>query len=221
MLPVFCGSVTRQRRRIVRTCDEEIAMQTLFRSKNPQQRRRRASAALCASLILLSGGCGGGSSTTTRNLVRVSVEPTNAQAIAPTGTAPFALMGIFDQPPTNDLLPNAQWSSSDPTIATIDATGLANCVAVGGPVTITGSSGQKQSNAQLTCVSEPQGGSGNCVYTCPSTRCPALTGYCSIDTGNACRQVYAGVQCPQGRPAAATGTDNCGAPVDTTRSCSD
>jgi hypothetical protein len=195
-------------------------MQTLFRSKYFKQRQSLASAALCASLILLSGGCGG-SSTPTRNLVSALVEPTNAQATAPTGTAPFVLMGTFDQQPVNDQVSNVQWSSSDQTIATIDAMGLATCVAVGGPVTITGLSGQKQSTAQLSCVSAPQGGSGNCVYQCPSTRCGALTGYCSINTGSACRQVFVGVQCPTGQPAGATSTDSCGAAIDTTRSCSD
>jgi Bacterial Ig-like domain (group 2) len=186
-----------------------------------QQWRSLPSAVLFGSL-LLSGGCGSGSSAgSARKLLSVSVEPTNAEATAPAGAAPFLLMGTYDQPPTTDQISSPQWSSSDPTVATIDGSGLATCVAVGGPVTITGISGPKKSTAQLTCTSGPQGGSGNCVYQCPSTRCPALTGYCSINTGNACRQVFAGVQCPQGRSAGATGTDSCGAPVDTTRTCSD
>lgn len=164
-------------------------------------------------------GCGG-STPQSRNLVSVSVEPNSAQATAPTGTAPFTASGTFDQAPTTQDNLTVQWSSSDPSIATIDSSsGLATCVAAGGPITITASSGQKSGTAQLDCAAVTQSGTGNCVYQCPGTRCGALTGYCSISSNNQCRQVYAGAQCPIGRPAGGTATDSCGLGVDTTRVC--
>lgn len=171
----------------------------------------------CMSLIWM--GCGG-SSSSARSLLSISVEPANAQATAPTGTSPFTASGTFDQPPTTDDNLTAQWSSSDATIATIDGnTGVAMCIAAGGPITITASSGQKRGTAQLTCVAAPQAGSGNCTFICGSVRCGALTGYCAISTGNACRQVFDPGECPQGRPAGAPAADTCGVSVDSSRAC--
>ncbi len=169
-------------------------------------------------LALIWTSCG--SEKPARTLVSVAVQPQNAEATAPSGTLPFTLSGAFDQPPqTQDNL-SAHWSSSDTSVATIESnTGVATCVAVGGPVTITASSGDKQGTAELTCLAFPTGGSGNCVYQCGSTRCGALTGYCSLSTGGACRQVYDPAQCPIGRPAGATATNSCNVGIDTTRGC--
>jgi hypothetical protein len=170
-------------------------------------------------LALVWTGCGGGT-TPVRALVSVAVQPANGEATAPTGTSPFTATGTFDQPPTTQDNLSAQWSSSDTTVATIDSnTGTATCVGVGGPVTITALSVEKQGTAQLTCVSSTQVGSGNCAYQCPSTRCGALTGFCSISTGGACRQVYDPGQCELGKPAGGTATDSCGVGIDTTRTC--
>ncbi len=174
-----------------------------------------------ACLSFIWSGCGGGG-TPARNLVSVSVQPGIAEATAPTGTSPFTAAGTFDQKPTAEDSLTAQWSSSDPTIATIgSSSGIATCVAAGGPITITATSGQKHGTAQLTCLAAPQAGSGNCSYMCGSTRCGALTGYCSISTGNACRQVYDPAECSLGQPAGATATDSCGVGIDTSRSCSE
>ena len=60
---------------------------------------------------------------------------------------------------------------------------------------------------------------GNCVYVCGSTRCGELTGYCASSGGEACHQGYDPVHCPVGQPAMSLGTDACGIPVDTERSC--
>jgi hypothetical protein len=174
-----------------------------------------------ACLSFTWSGCGGGMPAA-RNLLSVSVQPGVAEATAPTGTSPFTAAGTFDQAPTGEDNLTAQWSSSDPTIAMIDSSsGMATCVAAGGPITITASSGQKKGTAQLTCLAAPQAGSGNCAYMCGSTRCGALTGYCSISTGNACRQVYDPGECPTGQPAGGTATDSCGVGIDTSRSCSE
>ena len=177
--------------------------------------------AFLVAFAATSLGCGSSNMPgSSRSLTSVAVQPGTAEATAPTGTLPFIALGTFNQAPTTDDV-TAQWSSSDTGVVTIDAaTGIATCIAVGGPVTITAQASQKQAVAQLTCVASPQPASGSCVYQCPSTRCGALTGYCSISTGNACRQVYDPVQCPVGKPAGGTATDSCGAGIDTTRTCS-
>jgi hypothetical protein len=173
----------------------------------------------CLAMLWL--GCGSSSPAPVlgRHLLTITLQPGTAEATAPTGTLPFTASGTFDQPPSTEDNLAVQWASSDPSVATIDSTGTATCIAVGGPVTITASSSQKSGTAQLDCVSAPQVGSGNCAYMCGSTRCGALTGYCSLSTGNACKQVYDPGQCPQGRPAGQTATDACGVGVDTSRSC--
>ena len=174
---------------------------------------------LLGLLALNWSGCGG-YSTPARTLLSIAVEPGDGEATAPTGTLPFTATGTFDQPPTTKDNLNAQWSSSDTTVATVDpSTGLATCVSVGGPVVITASSGTKQGTAQLTCSASVSSRSGNCAYVCGSTRCGALTGFCSSTQGNACRQVYDPGSCPIGKPAGGTATDSCGVGVDTTRTC--
>jgi len=182
--------------------------------------RRLLSILLLGSLPLLDSGCGSSNNMPVRNLVSVAVQPPNGEATAPAGTLPFTATGTFDQPPTTEDSLMAQWSSSDPTIATVDPnTGTATCVGVGGPVTITASSGEMRGTALLTCSASTSGDSGNCAYQCPSTRCGALTGFCSVSTGGACRQVYAPGQCPVGQPAGGTATDTCGVGIDTSRTC--
>jgi hypothetical protein len=175
-----------------------------------------------ACVISTCFGCGSSTSPKPRNLLSVSVNPATAEADSPDWTLPFTASGTFDQAPTTDDNLTVAWSSSDPTIATIDAnSGTATCVAAGGPITITATSGQKHGTAQLSCVmTSSHPASGNCVYDCASTRCGALTGYCSVSSGNACRQVFDPVECPTGRPAGGTMTDSCGLGVDTTRTCS-
>jgi hypothetical protein len=165
--------------------------------------------------------CGGGSmSTPPRTLLNVAVQPGNGDATAPTGTLPFSATGTFDQPPTIQTGLSCQWSSSNATVATVDPnTGVATCVGVGGPVTITAVTGGKQGTAQLTCSPSPPPESGHCVYVCGSTRCGELTGYCSGSEGGACRQAYDPGRCPVGRPAGGTATDPCGEGIDTTRTC--
>ena len=181
---------------------------------------RNISNLLLLGVLALSGlGCGG-DSTPARTLLSIAVQPANGEASTPTGTLPFTATGTFDEPPTTQDNLNAQWSSSDATVATVDPdTGLATCVSAGGPVVITASSRAKQGTAQLTCSASVPLGSGSCAYVCGSTRCGELTGFCSSTQGNACRQVYDPGSCPIGKPAGGTATDSCGVGVDTTRAC--
>lgn len=187
-----------------------------------KRRIQRMSSLAC--LCFAFAGCGGGtgSGVPPRALISVSVQPASAEATAPTGTAPFTANGTFDQAPTTKENLTVQWASSDSATATIDASsGLATCVADGGPVTITAISGGKRGTAQLNCLAAPQAGAGNCEYQCGSVRCGALTGYCSISSGNSCRAVFAPGACPKGKAAAATATNSCGVGVDTSRTCSE
>jgi hypothetical protein len=174
---------------------------------------------VCAGMLLAS--CGGSSmSTPSRALLSVAVQPGNADAVAPTGTFPFTATGTFDQAPTTQSALSVQWSTSDANVAGIDGnTGVATCVSVGGPVTITGMTNGKEGTAQLTCLASPPPQQGQCVYVCGSTRCGELTGYCSGTVGGACRQGSDLVHCPAGKPAGGMATDSCGEGIDTTRTC--
>jgi hypothetical protein len=75
---------------------------------------------LLLGLLALSWtGCGG-NSTPAHTLLSIAVQPGNGEATTPTGTLPFTVTGTFDQPPTTQDNLNAQWSSSDTTVATVD-----------------------------------------------------------------------------------------------------
>jgi hypothetical protein len=111
------------------------------------------------SLGVLMASCGGGS-IGPRQLISVSVQPVSGQAIAPDGTVPFSATGTFDQAPTTQANLPVQWASSDSTIATIDPnSGIATCLVVGGPVTVTASAagrgGTVHGSSTLTCQLSP------------------------------------------------------------------
>lgn len=111
------------------------------------------------SLGVLMASCGGGS-IGPRQLIGVSVQPVSGQAIAPDGTVPFSATGTFDQAPTTQANLPVQWASSDSTIATIDPnTGIATCLVVGGPVTVTASAagrgGTVHGSSTLACQLSP------------------------------------------------------------------
>src|SRR5712692_2605388 len=128
----------------------------------------------CALACLISYGallvsCGGGSFQP-RRLIALSVLPSDAVASVPGGTVPFSATGTFDSAPTTQANVAAQWSSSDQSVATIDPnTGIATCVAGGGPISVTataaGKSGMLHSSATLTRTVSP----------------PPLTGYCAVN----------------------------------------
>jgi hypothetical protein len=172
---------------------------------------------VCAGILFIS--CGGGSVQPQRVLSGLTVQPTNADAVEPDGTVPFSATASFNQPPTTQTGYPAHWISSDSNVATIDPnSGVATCLTQGGPISITASSGGVQASAILTCSpSLPL--TGNCVYACGSTRCGALTGYCSGSGGGQCRQAYDPVHCPAGQPAESMATNACGIGIDTSRTC--
>jgi hypothetical protein len=116
-----------------------------------------------ASLGMVMASCGGGGTTIgvgTRQLIGVSVQPGSGQAVAPNGTVNFSATGTFDQVPTTQTSLPVQWASSDPNVASIDPnTGIATCLAVGGPITVTasaaGKGGMIHGSGTLTCQTSP------------------------------------------------------------------
>lgn len=177
--------------------------------------------AMSAILELLLCSCGGSPSfPPMRRLTGLDVQPHTAEAVAPSGTAPFSANGTYDQAPTTVTSLPAQWTSSNSAVATVDSnSGLATCVAVGGQITITASVAGQTASAMLSCLAAPSSGSGHCAYVCPSVRCPELTGYCGSSDGGACRQAYDPFHCKVGQPAQTPVTDSCGVGVDTATSC--
>jgi hypothetical protein len=141
---------------------------------------------LCATVgiflfVFVLWGCGGSNSPTPpRVLISVSVQPNSASAVKNRGVA-FSATGTFNQTPTIQAYLNAAWASSDVTIATIDpASGLASCVSVGGPVTVSASvtaaaGGIKQSSGALTCNDWSTIPRGRCVVDSNNV----LTGQCA------------------------------------------
>jgi hypothetical protein len=138
--------------------------------------------ALFATIIVAS--CGGGAGMGLRQLVAVTVQPGNGEAIAPDGTVPFSATGTFDQAPTTQTNLPVQWASSDSNVATIDPnTGIATCLAVGGPITVTasaaGKGGMVHGPGTLACqISpdpvvklDPTGVGFLCIYHFPVCSC--------------------------------------------------
>ncbi len=102
--------------------------------------------------------CGGGTSPSQgRNLVSLAVHPANSFVLQG-ATVTFAATASFDQPPLTQSNFPAQWASSDTTLATIDANGVATCLQLGGPITVNASasakSGAVTATATLTCASQ-------------------------------------------------------------------
>ena len=111
------------------------------------------------SLGLVLASCGGGEAKIgvgTRQLIGVSVWPRSGQAVAPNGTVTFSATGTFDQAPTAQSGLPVQWASSDSNLVSIDPnTGIATCLAVGGPIAVTasaaGKGGMIKGSGALTC----------------------------------------------------------------------
>jgi hypothetical protein len=174
---------------------------------------------------LISTACGGGMAAPMpqqRQLLSMSIDPGDAEATAPDGTAPFTVTGTFDQDPTTQAGIEVTWKSSDTTVAPINSqTGVAICIGVGGPITLTASAsghgGTVQATATLTCMAAPPGAIGQCIAHCGSTRCGAMTGYCAVESDNACRLVYDWKDCTPGRPGPIA--EGCGSSAGTGRPC--
>ncbi len=173
--------------------------------------------AMLVSAGVLLASCGGG-----RQLIGLAVQPTDAVAFLPGGTFPFSATGTFDQSPTTQTNLPAQWASSDPSVATIDpGTGLATCLVVGGPVTITasaaGKGGSVKGSGTLTCQNSQAG-----FCTVFSRVGNPLSGFCQSLGGFPCQGADDTVNCPAGQRAIDPVFANSGCGlirVDTARPC--
>jgi hypothetical protein len=180
----------------------------------------------CACGLLLATGVvvtGCGDSKPTRHLTSLSVTPDDVEAVAPRGTAQFSVTGTFDQPPITDTGVAVQWTTSDSAVATVTASGVTTCLAVGGPITVTatgqGATGTVSASATLTCLSSnPSVGIGKCVATDTNS----LTGYCVGPRGGICREAYDPTNCPPQTSVTNPQVDQCAQSsfkVDPTRTC--
>lgn len=101
-------------------------------------------------LVLSLMGCCGQFFKGPHDVVGVSVSP-NGNTIKLGNTQQFSATATFQyyDGHTGDVTPQTEWTSSDPTIATIDATGLATAMAYG-TVTIKGTCDCYTSKVTLT-----------------------------------------------------------------------
>ncbi|MFZ0793746.1 MAG: Ig-like domain-containing protein [Candidatus Korobacteraceae bacterium] len=91
----------------------------------------RVAAGLLAAVLLSS--CGGGFFPSSTEITALSLSPTSAY-ITPTGTQQFTATATFGNNSSGDVTSQVTWSSSSPSIATINSTGLATGVALGSAV---------------------------------------------------------------------------------------
>lgn len=101
-----------------------------------------------ATITASSNSISGSTSLNVANLTNVSIIPTNKK-IDPTQTQQFQCFANYDNNENRDVTSQATWTSSDPSVATIDATGLATAVAAG-QTTITTAFKGDQATTTLT-----------------------------------------------------------------------
>jgi len=86
-------------------------------------------------------------------LQSITVSPAAASILLGSATQSFTATGRYSDGSTQDLTATVSWSSSSPSVASIDANGVGHSVG-GGTTTITGSLGSVSGTASLT-VSQP------------------------------------------------------------------
>lgn len=123
-----------------------------------------------AVLGLMLNGCGMNPITSARKLFSMTVSPAMADgARSPGGKVQFSATGTFSRPPSPDIVTfvapySGSWSVSNPDIATISPSGLAQCVP--------GASGTVDVIAEASANSAPAGAMsvgvrGMAKMTCP------------------------------------------------------
>src|SRR5271168_4031647 len=110
---------------------------------------------LCVAMLFagLLAGCSSGNSTSTPPAVTlVSITVTPANSTVPVGTlTPFTATGTYSNNTTQDLTATATWMSSNTTVATIAAGGVATALTTSATaITITATSGTVSGNTGLT-----------------------------------------------------------------------
>src|SRR5579871_1008745 len=119
---------------------------------------------LIAGIELVAGGCGNASAPP-RLLQSVSVTPATANAESfSNGQVQFTAEGNYSQPPSPSPITQPGWSLSDPNIATISQSGLAQCNSgASGVVTVRASTPAPCSGTGCTAALL----SGTAQLTCP------------------------------------------------------
>jgi uncharacterized protein YjdB len=130
--------------------------------------RSKTTGILIAFLTLVLTACGGGGNNSSSSngggtglppssatLSTLQLSPGNA-SVAPGVTQQFTAMGKYSDGSSKDLTASVQWSSSDPTIASISSHGMAGGVA-NGVVTILAASGSKTASASLVVTGATAG----------------------------------------------------------------
>ena len=107
--------------------------------------------AIALSLLLICGCFSGQFFRGSDDLISMTLSPANA-SIQVGSSEQFSSSGTFGDYSTADVTARTTWSSSDPSIATIDAGGLATGISFG-TVKITGTSTPYTLNATLTVSS--------------------------------------------------------------------
>jgi uncharacterized protein YjdB len=103
----------------------------------------RVAAGVFAALLLSS--CGGGFFPSSTEITAITLSPTSA-FITPTTTQQFTATATFGNNTSGDVTSQVTWTSSSPSVATIDSTGLATGVALGS-TTITAKSNNSSATA--------------------------------------------------------------------------
>lgn len=119
-------------------------------------------AALLAAISLSATGCG---SASPRLLQSISVTPASADAQSfPDGQVQFVAMGTYSQPPSPSPITASQWLLSEPNIATISESGVAQCTpGASGVVTVKAVTSAPCSGTACTAALL----SGSAKLTCP------------------------------------------------------
>jgi trimeric autotransporter adhesin len=93
--------------------------------------RALLAAVLAVALPSLVTGCTCGEFfRDSKDVVSVTISPTNT-SISPGNTQQFSATGVFTNGDTGDVTGQTTWTSSDPSVASINANGLATGVAYG------------------------------------------------------------------------------------------
>jgi Big-like domain-containing protein len=117
-------------------------------SVNPSQRSR-----LLMALLVTAAGCGGSDGPATPNCSVTGVSVTAPAAQIQVGKTTTMSASVTQANCTPAV--QATWESSQPSVASVDASGVVTGVAAGGPVTITARAQGQSGTAQITVIAVP------------------------------------------------------------------